>query len=137
MATSWTTKSGSGTTMYDAVVEQNSDKSWTTLRDEVSGVWHCFQDSCTSKEESVRFTSSFSPEGLHLSSIFGFADSAISIDFDSHNGSLTVIAYPEHPHYKSFPQAETEVEPTSPDDPPSLGKFIVNEYIYTAPASNG
>jgi len=137
MTTSYTTKHGSGSTMYDATVEQNSDKSWTTLRSEESGADHTFQDSCSSGEDYVRFMSSFSPEGLHLSSAFNFADSAVSVDFDSHTGRLTVIAYPQHPQYKSFPQVETEVEPTPHDHPPALGKFIVNDFVYKAPANNG
>jgi len=137
MTTSYTTKHGSGSIMYDVDVEQNSDKSWTTLRSEELGADHTFQDSCSSGEDYVRFMSLFSPEGFHQGSYLHFGDSAVSVSFDTSSGRLEVIAFPQHPQYKSFPQAETEVEPTPHDHPPALGKFIVSEYVYTAPTSNG
>jgi len=136
MTTSYTTKHGSGTTMHDVDVEHNSDKSWTTLRSEEHGADHTFQDRCTSKEDCIRFTSSFTTEGFHEVSYFDFANSAVSVFFDTRSGRLQVIAYPQHPQYKSLPQLETEVEPTPADHPPALGKFIVNQYVYSAPASN-
>jgi len=136
MTTSYTSKNGSGTIMGDYEIEQNTDKSWTTLRGK-DKVHHNFQDTCASEETYVRLASIFGSNGLHTTTHFNFEDSAISVSFDSRSGRLTVVAYPEHPQYKSFPQTETEVEPTPHDHPPALGKFIVNDFLYTAPASNG